>query len=465
MSKAASTWVLAAFDGQDRPMRWWELIDEDDVLVPTEIPRAPLSLDTTMSPRVGPAVLTWMHALACDLTREYVETSLPELGSSVDFVESLRSSAEANLLGVLTVLVDPAAEVMPPVEALDYVHDAVLQRIPLTTVLHGYRRGMDHWLRWCAPAISRHAAPADRADELQLAIAAASRYIDRLSEIMVSEYEREMERRATSGAARRAAVVASLLGGDDVDIAEASRLLNYPLTADHIALRLHHRDATRSHLDALEAAARATAASLHASAILTIATGLNTMSAWIASAAGTSAPERRVDDGVSIGIGGPGAGRAGFISSHREAERALDLVRLAPPGRLGPVARFDDVRLLAILAADVPAARDFVVSTLRDLAVSDAREAELRETLLAFLSSGKSYTAVATTAHLHKNTVAQRVKRAGQLIGENREFGLDVSVALMLADVLGDQVLARPGDDMPAGRRSAGSPHPPELPD
>jgi len=424
-------------------MRWWQELEDDDVLVPATTARIPLSLDDEVTRLVGPHILEWTHALASDLTREYVESSLPELGASPEFIDELRGSAEANFLALFLLLAHPDREVQPPHEALDYVHAAVLQRIALPTVLHGYRRGMDHWLRWCAPAINRHTDTPDQAHELHLAIAAASRYIDRLSEIMVLEYEREMQRRATSGAARRAAVVAAILAGEPVDAGEASRLLHYPLTGRHIALSLHREQDAPAGVDPLESTARTIATSMGSSALLTLATGLNAMDAWVAVSSGAPATIAPIEEGVTVGIGTMRAGIAGFARSHVEAERARAMIKVAAPGKIGPVVRFHDVQLYAMLTADLPAAREFVVTRLGALADSGERAHELRETMLAFLEAGESYTAVAHTHHLHKNTVVQRVKRASELMGSGDDHTFETHVALLLASVLGERVLIK----------------------
>ncbi|WP_457100100.1 hypothetical protein [Microbacterium sp. P5_E9] len=71
-----------------------------------------------------------------------------------------------------------------------------------------------------------------------------------------------MQRRATSGAARRAAVVAAILAGERVDANEASRLLHYPLNERHIALSLHREQDAAAGMDPLESAARTIAASM-----------------------------------------------------------------------------------------------------------------------------------------------------------------------------------------------------------
>jgi DNA-binding PucR family transcriptional regulator len=53
----------------------------------------------------------------------------------------------------------------------------------------------------------------------------------------------------------------------------------------------------------------------------------------------------------------------------------------------------------------------------------------------------KSYTAVARSSHLHKNTVVQRITRASELTGLDITRDLDIRVALMAVDLLGDDLL------------------------
>lgn len=435
-------------------MRWWQQLRAQDILVPTTQPRSALSLDDDVRSLLGAGALDWAHALATDLTREYVEVSIPELARSVDFTRGLELSAEANILGILLVLGSEGTEAQPPPEALDFADEAVMRQVPLAAVLRGYRLGVEHWLRWCAPAIARHADFADQAAELQLAVTAAVRYSDRLSEIMIVEYERELQRRATSGAARRAALVGAVLSGDVVDLDDTSYQLHYPLRGQHMALSLHIRAASSKQVEALETEARSFAESVGATALLTIATGLTTMDAWVTVNEDSERPKSPALENVTIGVGTPLTGLAGFIQSHGEAQRALEVLHMAAPGRLEPITYYDQVRLVSLMAKDIPAARAFVASTMGSLAGTDGRSRELRETLLAFFQANKSYTAVAQSTHLHKNTVVQRVTRACELAGRDLTKHMDVHVALMLAHVLGDRVLVRP---LSQGTPSAGS--------
>ena len=69
-------------------MRWWQELGAEDILVPTPEPRSALSLDDDARSRLGSGALDWAHALAVELTREYVEVSLPELARSAASLEA-----------------------------------------------------------------------------------------------------------------------------------------------------------------------------------------------------------------------------------------------------------------------------------------------------------------------------------------------------------------------------------------
>lgn len=423
--------------GHDRVMQWWQLLDQADILVPTDSPRSALSLDKQLVTSIGLGGLEWAHALAAEMAREYVEETIPELSRSADFTHGLTLSAEVNILGLLRSLISSTSESPLPREAQEFIDEAVRRRVPLITMLRGHQIGVEHWLRWCAPAIARHAGTDERAAELERAVSVGVRFVDRISEQMIEEYEREMQRRAISGAERRSAIVAAILAGNEVDVAEASRALAYPLHGNHIAIALQSRAGNNNQVDALESEARAIATRVGATALLTYATGLTTMDAWISTLGATVGPVETAGRDIEIGVGTLRSGKAGFVQSTREARRALEILHLTDPGQLGPVVYYDRVRLLSLVIGGIPSVSEFVSDTLGGLANADDRARQLRETLLKFFEADKSYTAVSRLSHMHKNTVIRRVAKANELAGRNVATGVDVHVALMLIDLLG----------------------------
>ena len=421
-------------------MRWWQELGAEDILVPTSEPRSAVSLDDDVRSVLGPGALDWAHALAVELTREYVEVSLPGLARSADFTQGLQISAEANLQAVLLTLAAHRPDAEPPREAIVFADEAVARQVPLVVVLRGYQLAVEHWLRWVAPVIARHADVADQADELQLAVTVGVRYIDRLSDIMIVEYERELQRRATSGAARRAALVSAVLEGDAVDVDDASRLLHYPLQGRHMALALRIQAGGTNQAEILQAEARSYAASVVATGLLTIATGLTTMDAWVAVKEGTARPTNPTREHVNIGVGTPHTGATGFVQSHQEAQRALEY--LTWPSQDGSTPSL--ITTTSSYSWWLKTFRPSGIGLPRSdtLRAQTTAPRELRKTLLGFLDANKSYTAVARSSHLHKNTVVQRVTRASELTALGVTRDVDVHIALMVVDVLGEEFLA-----------------------
>jgi DNA-binding PucR family transcriptional regulator len=149
---------------------------------------------------------------------------------------------------------------------------------------------------------------------------------------------------------------------------------------------------------------------------------------------------------VLVAFGRPAAGIAGFRSSHAEA---LQAARIASLARDMPVTGYARVELVSLLAGDLPRARAFVADQLGPLATRAEPAQRLRDTVLAFLSSGGSVKTVAKKLYVHQNTVAYRVKRAEEMLGRKvSERPIELTCALTLADILGPAVLAaeEPGD-------------------
>jgi DNA-binding PucR family transcriptional regulator len=144
---------------------------------------------------------------------------------------------------------------------------------------------------------------------------------------------------------------------------------------------------------------------------------------------------------VRIAVGEPGSGVAGFRESHRQAVRA-QTVALAAGGDARTVTTFADVGAVALLCADLDAARTWVADTLGGLAVDDPQRARLRETLRVFLAAGGSYTTAADHLTMHKNSVRYRVGRAERERGRPLTDGrIDLELALLACRWLGRAVL------------------------
>jgi len=94
--------------------------------------------------------------------------------------------------------------------------------------------------------------------------------------------------------------------------------------------------------------------------------------------------------------------------------------------------------LVDALSADLDAARELVRNELRALNRPGDHIEMLRLTARAFVVSGFSYAAAASSLHIHRNTALQRVKKAEALRGRPfNERPAELLAALALVDAIG----------------------------
>ena len=152
---------------------------------------------------------------------------------------------------------------------------------------------------------------------------------------------------------------------------------------------------------------------------------------------------------VSAGVGRSGVGPAAIAQGYREADRALVIARrLFPPGALTYFQNLGVHRLLLALDGH-PELGAFYEETLASIDQYDrANRSELLPTLEAFFAADNSLAETASRLHLHRNTVAYRLRRIEQISGhqladpETRlalHLGLRVRHALAAREPDGDQ--------------------------
>lgn len=141
---------------------------------------------------------------------------------------------------------------------------------------------------------------------------------------------------------------------------------------------------------------------------------------------------------LRIAVGPPGTGLAGFRDSHHGAGIAASVGRAAA---YGDVWDYDDVALIGLAIADRAQAARFARRILGGLLAPGDRYAELRETARLYLAEGNSRLAVARMLHVAPTTVAYRVARVGEIIGEAvSSRPLEVRLALELVQQFPDLV-------------------------
>ncbi len=395
--------------------------------------------------------------LATDLHVEFIE-SIPELRGDAMIVELLRASAESNVETLLHLIQHaiPMKGIEPPPAAVAYAQRLAQRGTSSNALVRAYRLGQRRVVDLAFTEIARQESdPAVAYAAAQLLHNLAFSYIDQVSEKVVAVYESERESWLANRNTVRAAMLASLLDGDQrIDLAVAENALGYRLRQNHLGVLLWDDDhgSTTTALRSLEAVASAIGDAVGgAGPALFIPQDRSLGWAWIPLGHGTievdiTGVQRQVALGgssVRVALGGVGSAVSGFRSTHLEAARAQTVATIAGE-RAAIVTSYDEpgVRAAALLAGDIASARDLVSQALGQLATDNDAAERLRDTLLVFLGQGGSYQAAGELLHVHRNTVKYRVDRAIELRGrplDDDRFNLEL--ALIACRWLGRAVL------------------------
>jgi hypothetical protein len=391
-------------------------------------------------------LLTSMPALAKAMA-DHLHATMPELAGSDDeeLQAETRDSCAANidqLLRLMRLGASPDAFVVP-VDAAEYVRSFARRGFGVPGLLRSYRLGHAWlWDRWS------HELQARIADHDELAAAQDSSaafmfaYVDGISDVLVEEYGTERERMMRGVAQLRAETVRAILAGEAIDEEVAAGRLGYELRRHHVALRVW---SATSEVRGLERAAGEAAAALGAGEPLVLPSGVARLDVWCGSfepAATEPLEAYEPPPGIRVAFGAPGHRVAGFRRSHGEAVQAARISALG--GDAAPaVTGYRHVELVSLLASDLPRARVFVATQLGPLAVPTEPAERLRETVRAYLAAGCSSTRVAKELFVHQNTVANRVKRAEELLGRRvTDSSIELTCALSLVSALGPSLLS-----------------------
>ena len=379
---------------------------------------------------------------------------IPELRGE-DLVEKLLdASIQANVATLLHMFEHGLVpdDMQAPTAAVEYARRLAQRGVPIVALVRAYRVGHGRFLSRCLDEL------AGRSREADLAAAVTSRmvdlsfgYIDRISEQVIAAYQQERDRWLLTQTAVRAGRVRAMLGDEPVDVDATESALGYRLRQHHVGVvawvtdTVHGSDGL-ARLDRLASGA-ARALGAHGRPLFV---PRDESLAWIwlpvDGTVSQDALSRAFDDSdtsMRVAVGEPAFGLDGFRQTHRQAARTQDLALAARPG--SRLTTFADVGAVALICADVEAARSWVWATLADLAFDAEPQARLRDTLQIFLVTG-SYTATAERMMLHKNSVQYRIRKAEEALGapiEDRRA--DLELALRACQYLGNAVLRPAG--------------------
>ncbi|MDV7355056.1 helix-turn-helix domain-containing protein [Rhodococcus oxybenzonivorans] len=399
-----------------------------------------------------------MEAFVADLMTS-ARSELPELTEDERMAALLEASIVEDVIAVIEFLDDAVgeADIQLPLPVRSFLRVLAQRDVSITVVIRAYRMAQTDFLDQAmsfALTLGPEASP-------QAIIALVNRtalWIDRMLEQVGEVYEAERDRWVSSRSGLHRQWVETLLTGAGAEVHHAEQALGYRLDTVHLAVAawLDESVATRDALTLFDETRSLLAKYVGATGHpLMVPTDEHEVRLWIPLRGNepfdVEAMEAALAEhglGVRLALGDPGRGENGFRRSHLQATRA-QRVALACAGRRRVVA-YAQITPLALMTDDIDALRWFVRRTLGDLAADGERDCWLRETLLTFLSCGRSYTAAADAMHLHRNTIQYRLQQAAERLGHDFEdpaIVLDIQLALQACRWLGSTVLSRPEDN------------------
>ncbi|GAA1770412.1 helix-turn-helix domain-containing protein [Nocardioides hankookensis] len=398
----------------------------------------PPAVDDLVS-RTAAALAGEMEGLADHLVARMLH-EIPELDGDPALVDLLRTSVADNIRVAMTRFSSGERRAEPPETALAYARGLAQAGVPVSALLRAYRLGQAECQQLMIEAFARDTDdPAAIVAATVEFSAATFAYIDGLSEQVVQAHAAERRRWLQSRAAARSAEVATVLAGDALEVGQAERMLGYELGRTHLGL------VGWGDTDLLERDVRRVATDLGClREPLVVPSDAGGVWAWLPLPRGGADPRSVTMSaaGVRLAVGNPGAGLAGFRSTHRQALAARAVALAADEVARTAVTTYADAGLVALLRTDLADLAAWVQGVLGDLAIDDEPHARLRETVRVLLAHQGSHTAAAAELSLHRNTVLYRLRRAEEARGRPLDEGrLDVEVALLACHLLGRRVL------------------------
>jgi hypothetical protein len=248
---------------------------------------------------------------------------------------------------------------------------------------------------------------------------------DRLISTIAEEYQREAQGLLASPAERRASRVRALLSGELLDAAD----IDYEFDSWHLGAVAIGECAP----DALKELARSLDRRL-----LQVRSEDDTVWGWLGgrepvegdrleAALASVWPEQ-----LSLALGEPASGIAGWRLTHRQAQAVLPVARRTGSGWV----RYADAALLASFLQD-----DLLIGSLQErylAPLADERDggATLRATLRAFFSADRNVSSAAAMLKVARHTVTNRLRTVEERIGRPlSSAGAEIEAALRLDEL------------------------------
>ena len=357
------------------------------------------------------------------LTRVHSVAGLGE-GSDPEYADGLKAAVTAALeLGIEAVERSEDRPAPIPTVLLSQARLAARHGVKLETVLRRYLAGYtllgDFLIEESERGGQLNGASLKRLLRIQAAL------LDRLIGAVSEEYEREERGRLGNAEQRRADRVRRLLAGELLDTTE----LAYDLDAWHLGLIAVGPGAG----EALGELARALDRLL-----LLVRRQEGAAWAWLGSRRSfdpdqlESLASREWPAGVSLAIGEPGKGLAGWRFTHQQASAALPIALRSSQ----TLTRYSDVALLASILQD-----DLLTTSLRQLYLAPLLEerdggAVSRETMRSYFAAGRNVSSAAVTLGVNRHTVTNRLRATEERLGRSLDTcAVEIDAALRIEDL------------------------------
>lgn len=264
-----------------------------------------------------------------------------------------------------------------------------------------------------------------RGAELQRILQTAALVLERLITAVTQEHRRETDAESLATDRRLAERVRRLLAGELIDTSQ----LGYEFDAWHVGVVLSGSDSL--------SAIRDLAASLDRQP-LALSGEADIAWVWlggrrrIESAGVAERIEEFASSGLSIAIGEPAHGMAGWRLTHRQAGAALSIAMR----RAESIVRYREVPLLASMLKD-----DLLITSLRELYLAPLAEARdggkaARDTLRAYFAADRNISSAAAAIGVNRRTVANRLQAIeAKLTCSLRTAAPPIEAALRLHDL------------------------------
>jgi hypothetical protein len=322
---------------------------------------------------------------------------------------------------------DRASDPTPPTSLLWQARLAARSEIPLDLILRRYFAAFalfSHFVLEEVEKVSEEGSPSGEGDAQEL-FQVQAREFDRLVEFVAAEYRSEIDRRRSSPCGGRADEIKRLLAGEPPSTAS----LDYDLGVWHLGLILGG--------DLPDGALKSISKSLDRRLLRAQPEGGLTW-AWLGGRRPTDASallelcRTELPDTIRVAVGEPALGLSGWRLSHWQAAAAF---RHAD-GERWRLVRYAEVGLAVCVQKD-----HVLAATLHQLFLDPLKGERdggetLRQTLRAYLSSGRNVSSAAASLGVSRQTVASRIRAYEERIGKSvSTCEAEMDIALRLPDV------------------------------